>query len=305
MEIRTIQTALLDYWDVVKSSQRRIWSEVFAETRTRDILVAFLLIPAILLLVESVIRADYWVFQSITRADFRFHLIRDTIFTVDALWEAFISSFGHDNWETHLKPNLIAYLLVMLTIYPLTMLSARPTIIRSLFVWLLLTSPFVVGYMSFRYPMGRTSIGFSGTIGAFYGVLPVILLNALDNEIEGGFHAFWSVIMMFGVYTAFFVVLGDIVLASATTGVCLLFGIALIYVEGTKKTSRALETLLSLHSFPFVFAVVVALFGPIALFFVVGEHVNVVGHLAGYMWGFICGFIVLGRDLSVESRPSD
>ncbi|WP_254544819.1 hypothetical protein [Halomarina pelagica] len=269
----------------------------------RELLGLFVVIPGILLAVEGAIQSDYWLLAGVTRSDFYSTLIGQQLFSVDTIVEAYLSSVAHQNWASHLKGNLIAYILCVSALYPMAVLSREKRRVGQVFALVLVTAPLFVSVMSILYPMGRQSIGFSGVLSAFYGMLPVVTVAAIDVRVDTDFDAFWSLIVMFTVYTLLLVIVGSFVYAA---GVFAIVAGLLVWFLVRVKLDGAMEVLRVATSpeYPmFIWAVTIAITGVGAMFYQLAPGTNVVAHLAGYMFGFLGAFLLLGDGGISDALP--
>lgn len=278
--------------------------EVMQGADPGEIIAIFGVMPAILLGVEGAILTEYWLLARVDRSAFYLDLVNQPLFSLETLIQTYLSTFAHEDWGTHLKPNLWSYYLCMSALYPVAILSRRKADITRLLVFILGAAPLFITVFSIRYPMGARSIGFSGVVSAYFGLLPVVLFAAVDPRIDADLDPAWSALVMFLVYASIFVYLGSVMMA-AVMGLIVLVGvIAMVVHVGSVGVGRAVQVVFSVEYPPFSWAFAVAWFGAVGMYYQLPPGTNVVAHIAGYIFGFLAGFIVLGGSVSFKELRS-
>lgn len=264
-----------------------------------EVLVLAVLIPGLLIGVELFVQSGVWLFEGIARSGLYLEIHDHSLLSLETLVSAYLSSFAHAGWS-HLLPNLTAYMICLTALYPVAILSKRKTRVMQLVVVLLLVTPLVTAVLSFQYTMGRRTIGFSGVITAFYGFLPVVLFAAVDGILEEGFSPFWSGTVIFLVYTFIFASLGMISAAGVMFLIVSGFIVVMARQLGIEKVKRILGVLLGPGYYPVVWALIISMFGAVAMTYDSAPTVNVVSHLSGYIFGFVMGFLGLRKRFSTS-----
>lgn len=269
-------------------NSREVFQEDKQGTSFLELVFLFAVVPGVLVIIEGVVRSDFWVFAEINRAYFRFPLTADSFLSLPVLWKAFISSYGHNSLHPHLTGTVMMYYVSMAGIYPLSIVSGKKREFYILTGYCLFAVPFIVSYFSWLNPMGRTSIGFSSVDAAFLGILPVLLLASVRERTGIEFVALWSTGPMF-------LILAGLAFIAGSSGaiVALSTGMAAALILVTVLSVGLDDLLEGLHvmTWPsYVFnwwGVVAAVAGPYFLFFQISPSTNVVGHLGGYLAGYL------------------
>lgn len=299
------QAALRDGVITGVETLKETTSEVIDGSDTWEIITVFGVLPAILLAIEGIILSDFWVFSGVTRSVFWLDLVDQPLLSVETLVETYLSSFAHGNWAIHLKPNLTNYLLLMSALYPMAVLTRRKEKVAKIYITILLFSPLFITLMSFLYPMGTRSIGFSGVLSAYFGVLPVVMFAAVDARIDSDLNPFWSFIVMMVVYASIYVYLGSLIMAGVTTGLAVVGFIGMVFHTGVNTVRKGLRIVLGVDYFPFVWALLIAYGGTVAMYYNLPPGTNIVAHIAGYIFGFLTGFVFLGESITTDWMPYD
>lgn len=291
--------------DLTRDNLKATKEELIEGAEAGEILFLFGVIPGILLAVELAILSNYGFLASINRSGLWLEIIGQPLLSWETLIDTYISSAAHSDWTTHLKPNLTNYIVCMTALYPMAILSGQKERVAKLFLIILLLTPVVTTIFSFQYPMGHRSIGFSGVLSAFFGVLPVVMFAAIDSHIDVDLNPFWSGMVMFAVYASIFVYLGDFVMAGFTALFSLLYIVGMVVRIGGDGLMEALQVVFGLGYPPFIWALIVAYVGAVSMYFGLPPGTNIVAHIAGYIFGFSVGFLGLAESFSVEWIPYD
>lgn len=283
---------------------RATLQEVYDGAYTREIIAVFGVVPAILLGVEATILSEYWLLARVDRSPFYLNLVDQPLISFETLVETYLSTIAHEDWSTHLRPNLQNYFLCMSALYPVAILSRRKADIAKLYLFILVVSPLFITVFSMRNPMGARSIGFSGVLSAYFGLLPVVLFVAVDTQIDADLNPEWSAIVMFLVYASILVYLGSGMMAAVMAGFVLIGVVAMIVRIGLSSVLDALQVVFGIQYPPYVWALIIAWFGAVGMYYQLPPGTNVVAHIAGYIFGFLTGFVVLGESLSFEELRS-
>lgn len=279
--------------------------EVVDGAEPREIITVFGIVPAILLGVEAVIRSDTWLLAQVHRSVFYLDLVDQPLLSVETLVETYLSTVAHADWRTHLRPNLQNYLICMSALYPVAILSRRKATIAKLYLFILVVAPLFVTVFSMLFPMGARSIGFSGVLSAYFGLLPVVLFAAVGSRIDAGLNPDWSVMVMFLVYASIFAYLGNGTMAVLMGVIVLLSFMAMVARVGVGGVGEAIRVVFEVEYPPFPWALAVAWFGAVGMYYQLPPGTNVVAHIGGYIFGFLAGFLVLGESLSFEELRSE
>jgi membrane associated rhomboid family serine protease len=95
------------------------------------------------------------------------------------------SAFVHLE-ATHLIVNLGTYLLVVPTVFALSVLSGRRTYFYIAFATFTVAFPVVLSYLNLVEPRVAVGFGLSGVVMAYVGYLPVALANYLEDRFDVG-----------------------------------------------------------------------------------------------------------------------
>jgi len=269
--------------------------EVREGVRVPGLVFLFVVVPAVILGVEAVIRSEFWFLSEFSRGYFRFPLTVDTFWNVRVLWKAFISSLAHNSLHPHLSGNLFIYLVAMALMYPLAILANRKRMFWFTTAFSLLLVPFFTSYASLQNPIGHTSIGFSSVVAAFLGALPIFLVLSVREQSEIEFISLFSTGPMF-------LILAGIAFIGGSSLIIILFSIVMATVIGVVTVIyMGFEDLIEFShvmTWPSnVFhwwGLATAIAGPYLLFFQISPETNVVSHLAGYLAGYLFALLLVG-----------
>lgn len=267
-------------------------------TSIKELFVVFGLIPSFLILIEGLILSNYWILADITRDQFYLDYVGQRLFSIETLVETYLSSIAHSGWSEHLLPNLKSYYLCMLAFYPMAALSTQKEKVRKLFVFLILASPIFITLMNFQNPMGVRSLGFSGVLSAYFGLLPVVIFDAVDGQIESNLDPFWSATVIILVYGSIFLYLGSFVYATLMGVLTLVFFTGFLVFEGKETLLQIVRIVSGFDYVIFLWAIAVAIAGAVGMYYKLPPDANIVSHIAGYMFGFLAGFLYLGDHLN-------
>lgn len=289
----------------INTSNTRIIDDIIAGVDKREALAVFFFLPGFLIGVELAIQSELWVLASVNRTDFYSDLIGQQLLSMNTLVESYLSSIAHSGWDKHLKPNLISYLLCMTALYPLAALSDRKKTFAGVFLLILIIAPIASTGFSIVFPMGPRSIGFSGVVSSFYGVLPVVMFSAIDSYTDADINPRWSIMVIFSVYASILVYVGSIPIGVFCLGIAGLSLFGMIHNVGLGGVIEVVNVALGFDHLPFFWATMIATVGAIGMYYNLPQGVNVVSHIAGYMIGFLIGFLVLSDHTISRSRASE
>lgn len=283
---------------------RETIQRVTSDAKLRKVIPVFVVVPCVLLAVEAIIRADFWVFTEYNRSYFRFPLTADSFWSLSVLWKAFISSYAHDTLHPHLTGTLFMYLVSMAALYPLSILADRKREFNIIFGFCLLVVPFVVSYQSLQNPMGRTAIGFSGVDGAFLGAIPVVLMTAVNEQMDLGFVPLWSAGPVFLILAGLGYVAGaSLTVIGLSVGMAIAIGALTILSLGVGNLLEGLHLMTWPSNVFSWWGVTTAIAGPYLLFFSISPRTNIVGHLAGYFAGYVFALLVVWDTPEIIREP--
>lgn len=275
----------------INASNSRITDDIIAGADKREVLAIFLIIPGFLIGVELAILSDFWALATVNRADFYSDLIGQQLISVNTLVESYLSSIAHAGWEIHLKPNLISYFLCMTALYPMAVLSGRKERVAGVFLLILIIAPVASTGFSVVFPMGSRSIGFSGVVSAFYGVLPVVMFSAIDSYTDADINPRWSIMVILSVYASILVYVNNVPMGVLCLGLVGLSLLGLVHNVGLSGVTEAVNVAIGFDHLPFFAATMIATVGAIGTYYNLPQGVNVVGHVSGYMIGYLIGFV--------------
>lgn len=293
--------ALTLTWEDFKATMNELTEGVEGD----EILFLFGILPGLLLTVEFTIRSEFWILAEITRSGLWLDIRGQELLSWETLVDTYISSIAHSEWKSHLQPNLTSYLICMTAFYPMAILSRRKERVVKLILLLLLATPPVTTIFSFMFPMGPRTIGFSGVLSAFFGLLPVVMFTAIDAHIDTELDPFWSGLVIFLVYASILVYHGSLLLAGLSAAISLVFLAGLTVSIGVDGVLDALLVVFGLAYLPFLWAVIVSSAGAVGMYANLPPNTNVVAHIAGYMFGFIVGFLGLSDPDAVSETVRD
>lgn len=293
--------ALTIEWENLKATMNELAVGVEGE----EILLLFGILPGLLVAVEYTILSDFWILVEITRSGLWLDIRGQDLLSWETLIDTYISSIAHAGWEIHLKPNLTSYLICMTAFYPMAILSRRKERVTKLFLFLLLATPPVTTISSYMYPMATRTIGFSGVVSAIFGLLPVVMFAGINAHIDQELNPFWSGMVIFLVFASIFVYFGDFMMAGVSAAISLVFVAGLTVSIGENGVMDALVVVFGVAYLPFLWALLVSNAGAVAMYANLPPRTNVVAHIAGYMFGFIVGFVGLSDPDSLRETVMD
>ena len=229
-----------------------------------------------------------------------FSLAADSV-TADGrtLLTAFTANYVHVSGR-HLFDNLLNFWLTLFGLYPLVAIAGWERQFRRLTVGYLLVVPFVVAWVTLA-TLGQVtdqpSVGFSGIVAAFLGLLPVVLAAAGGELTDGRLDPAWSVVPFFASLAVVFAVPSvwyfpaEPLVALGCGGAGLLAAGLLWWVEPPREIIAAAQPLSADHRLALLIGTTVFVFGVVGALVIVPPGTNVWGHLTGYVVGFLLPYL--------------
>ncbi|WP_440989147.1 hypothetical protein [Haloarchaeobius baliensis] len=195
---------------------------------------------------------------------------------------------------SHISNNIAGYWLLGGGAYILTERTKSAHIYRYAFIAYLVILPFVASWTVIRIFSNHPeilaeyeSVGFSQTVGAVTGFLPIAIASYYSKLIRGNViwtaDVMWSTIGLFGLgISVAFYNLGQL-----NNSILVVAGMAvfvLIYVG--HRLTQQLDFLADRRVFYFIFSVLLFLIG-IQSLFPSSAPAGIYAHMAGYVWGFL------------------
>lgn len=251
-------------------------------------MTAFLVIPFLLLAIDSIVTPEQWALD----------VTEPSLFTSQAvLVKAFTSAYVHGG-PLHLWSNIFGYLLLMLGILPLTIVTNRK---KHLFAWSLLfltVGAFWTSYFSLVVPFDMNALGFSGINAVFLGYLVILVFIAVNEQTEVDLHPVWSLgpallsiaAIVWYLPTAYPPMnpVPHLVLGFGLPGVLLTAWPSYKVYQGRDAVQPVWEN----KQWLILWAVLIALAGLNGLFFGIEPSIekNVFAHFGGYFIGYFLPF---------------
>ena len=215
------------------------------------------------------------------------------------LLTAFTANYIHVSGR-HLFDNLLNFWLTLFGLYPLVAIAGWERQFRRLTVSYLLVVPFVVAWVTLA-TLGQVtdqpSVGFSGVVAAFLGLVPVALAAAAGELTDGRLDPAWSVVPFFASLAVVFAVPSvwyfpvQPVVALGCGGAGLLAAGLLWVVAPPRAIGDAVRPLSADHRLALLIGTTVFVFGVVGALVIVPPGTNVWGHLTGYVAGFLLAYL--------------
>lgn len=215
------------------------------------------------------------------------------------LLTAFTANYIHVSGR-HLFDNLLNFWLTLFGLYPLVAIAGWERQFRRLTVSYLLVVPFVVAWVTLA-TLGQVtdqpSVGFSGVIAAFLGLVPVVLAAAGGELTDGRLDPAWSVVPFFASLAVVFAVPSvwyfpvQPVVALGCGGAGLLAAGLLWVAAPPRAIGDAVRPVSADHRLALLIGTTVFVFGVVGALVVVPPGTNVWGHLTGYVAGFLLAYL--------------
>ena len=229
-----------------------------------------------------------------------FSLAADSLFADRrTLFTAFTANYVHVSGQ-HLFDNLLNFWVTLFGLYPLVAIAGWEQQFRRLTVGYLLVVPFCIAWVTLAtlgQVTNQLSVGFSGIVTAFLGLVPVVLVAAGSEVTDGEIDPAWSVVpftvslaVVFMMPSVWYFPAQPLIAAGCLGTGCLAAGL-LWWVEppaGVVSTARSLSPD---NRLAFLIGVTVFVFGVAGALLVVPRGTNVWGHLAGYVAGFLLPYL--------------
>lgn len=230
-----------------------------------------------------------------------FSLAADSLFADSrTLLTAFTANYIHLSGR-HLLDNLLNFWVTLFGLYPLVAIAGWERPFRRLTVGYLLGVPFCIAWVTLA-TLGQVtdqlSVGFSGIVAAFLGLVPVALLAA-GSEVTGGeLDPAWSIVPFFVSLAVVFAVPSvwyfpaQPAVAVACGGGALLAGGMLWWLDPPRDAIAAARPLPPDQLLALLIGTTVFVFGVAGALIIVPPGTNVWGHLTGYVAGFLLPYLV-------------
>lgn len=262
------------------------WHVVKARANALEAVVVFFGLPVLLTVVQF----------AVDPADWALPLSAPSIISSPEVFvRAFTSSYVHEDLG-HLGRNILAYFLLMLALYPLTLLAEWRRHFAAASLGYLTVGAFVVSQMSLILPASvyQHGLGFSGINGAFLGFLPLVLFAAIDRSAYPTLHPFWSVVpVLWTMPVVFWYAPTLLPMLSRAPLLDLIFGFTLVALIFTYILHRVVGINTVVAGLVSSDVLVIGLgLGLIVFFgqFIAAGEANVVAHFFGYYVGFFAPF---------------
>lgn len=215
------------------------------------------------------------------------------------LLTAFTANYIHVSGR-HLFDNLLNFWLTLFGLYPLVAIAGWERRFRRLTVVYLLVVPFVVAWVTLA-TLGQVtdqlSVGFSGVVAAFLGLVPVVLVAAGGELTDGALDPAWSVVPFFASLAVVFAVPSvwyfpvQPLVALGCGGAGLLAAGLLWWVAPPQGIVAAARPLSADHRLALLIGTTVFVSGVAGALVLVPLGTNVWGHLTGYVAGFLLAYL--------------
>ncbi|WP_138006498.1 hypothetical protein [Halalkalirubrum salinum] len=261
-----------------------VWYRTKSRTSCRERIAVFVVVPVLLLIVAALP-------QPVKEA-WTLHL------GTPSLIEAYLTNFVHGGL-IHLGNNLLSYVFLMAVLLPLAVFAdwKRELYVTSFFF--IAVVPFIVSYYSVWTLQGtgvETTVGFSGVVAAFLGLLPILLFAFFQRAVSSNIrlhHALALVALELAVIFFSWYGVSTSVIALSMLGT---LGLGLVWWDTRgdwKPLVSSNANLLLVFTTILVFTYV-----SYSIHANTGPNVNVYGHFIGFVSGFMFpGFLSLVLDL--------
>lgn len=231
-----------------------------------------------------------------------FRLATDSLFaSAWTLFTALTTNYLHVDGR-HLFDNLLNFWVTLFAIYPLVAIADWNQQFRRLAVSYLLFVPFVIAWVNLTMLGGQTnqpSLGFSGIVAAFLGLVLVLLAVAADKETGGTLDSTWALVPFFGSLAAVFAVPSATYfplrpqLAVGFAGLTVAAAALRYWLDRPLSLTQHAATTEPDHRLALLIGTTVFGAGVAGALLFVPAGTNVWGHLTGYTTGFVLALAVL------------
>ena len=229
-----------------------------------------------------------------------FSLAADSLFADRrTLLTAFTANFIHVS-ARHLLDNLLNFWITLFGLYPLVAIAGWEARFRRLAVVYCTVVPFVVAWVTLA-TLGQVtdqlSVGFSGVVAAFLGLLPVALAAAASEVTDGELDPAWGVVPFLGSLAIVFVTPSvwyfpaQPTLAAGCVSFAVLAAVGLWWTDDPTDVRRYSQQLSADQELAFLIGVTVFGTGVAGALVIVPRGTNVWGHLTGYVAGFLIPYL--------------
>lgn len=264
------------------------FSEVYYRTKIqtscRERFAVFVVVPLALLLVAAL--------PQTIREAWTLHL------AAPSLLDAYLTNFVHGG-VIHLSSNLVSYVFLMAVLLPLAIFAdwKRELYITSFFF--ITVVPFIVSYYSIWTLHGtgtETTVGFSGVIAAFLGLLPILLFAFFQRAVSSNIRLHHALALVALELAVIFFAWSGITTTVIALGVLGTLGLALIWWDTRGDWGPLMSSTANL--FLVFTTILVFTYVSYSILVNTGPSVNVYGHFIGFVSGFLFpGLLSLMLDL--------
>lgn len=261
-----------------------IWYRTTGPTSFRERVAVFVGIPLALLAVAALPQhiQDLWT------------LYLDS----PTLWAAYLTNFVHRDF-IHLGNNLLAYVFLMAVLLPLAIFAEWKRELYLATLFFIAIVPFVVSYYSVWVLRGtevQTTVGFSGVIASFLGLLPILLFAFFQQAVSANIRLHYGLTLVALELAVIFYSWSGVSIPAIALGILGALGIGLVLWDTRGDWNPLLSSSVNL----FLVLTTVLIFTSVSYSILVdvGPGVNVYGHLIGFVSGFMFpGILSLALDL--------
>jgi len=215
------------------------------------------------------------------------------------LLTAFTANYVHVSGR-HLFDNLLNFWVTLFGLYPLVAIAGWERQFRRTAISYLVVVPFCIAWVTLAtlgQVTDQTSVGFSGIVAAFLGLVPVVLVAAGSEVTDGEIDPAWSVVPFFASLAVIFAVPSvwyfpaQPLVAVGCGGFALVAGGLLWWLEPPQDVLDSLRGLPPDYLLALLIGATVFVFGVVGALVIVPLGTNVWGHLTGYVAGFLLPYL--------------
>lgn len=226
------------------------------------------------------------------------------------LLTAFTANYIHVG-PRHLLDNLLNFWVTLFGLYPLVAIAGWSRQFRRLAVLYLGAVPFLVAWVTLGtlgQVTDQVSVGFSGVVAAFLGLLPMVLAAAVSEVTDGDIDPAWGVVPFLGSLAIVFLAPSvwyfpaQPTLAAGCFGFAVLAAAGLWWIDEPRPLRQYSRDLSADQELALLIGVTVFGTGVAGALVIVPRGTNVWGHLTGYIAGFLVPY--LGYVVIPSLRPA-